>query len=215
MSPGAPATQVIILACSALPRLAWEALLSRQPRVAIWGTAANLDDILALPQTNELTAVLLDLPEPLTAWATQISENFPEYGLLYLVQEYDLEQIVTLLQAGITGVLSRDATLPELIRGLLAAARGEIVLPPALAGRALAALARGKVRPRQTGIESLSEREQDVLSLLAQGMTNKEIAQSLFLSVRTIEAHLHRIYAKLEVSTRTEAVLWAVHHGFV
>ena len=111
-------------------------------------------------------------------------------------------------------MLSRDAAVPELTRGLLAAARGEIVLPPTLAARALAALARGKINPQQDLIESLTEREQEVLTLLAEGMTNKDIAQTLFLSVRTIEAHLRNIYGKLGASNRTEAVLWAVQHGF-
>jgi DNA-binding NarL/FixJ family response regulator len=208
------ATHVIILATSLLPRMAWEALLERQPGIVVWGTAANLDDLLALPQTGTPTTVLLDLPQPLPLWSDQLSSTMPNYGLLSLVDEYDLEQTVALLQAGITGILSRDATLPELTRGLLAVARGEIVLPPSLAARALTALARGEVHPRQHNIESLTDREQDVLSLLAQGMTNKDIAQSLFLSVRTIEAHLRNIYSKLAVGNRTEAVLWAVQHGF-
>ena len=113
-----------------------------------------------------------------------------------------------------TGVINRDATVPELTRSLLATARGEIVLPPSLAAQALLALARGNVAPQQHQIESLTDREQDVLTLLAQGMTNKDIAQTLFLSVRTIEAHLRNIYGKLDVNNRTEAVLWAVQHGF-
>lgn len=214
MSLQEPIPQVVILATSSLPRMAWEALLEKQPGLAVWGTAANLDDLLALPETGAPTTVLLDLPQPLPTWAAQLPSTVPEYGLLSLVDAYDLEQTVVLLQAGITGILSRDATLPELARGLLAVARREIVLPPSLAARALAALARGKIRPRQHNIESLTERERDVLSLLAQGMTNKDIAQSLFLSVRTIEAHLRNIYSKLDVGNRTEAVLWAVQHGF-
>ncbi len=214
MPPPTSVTKVIVLASSALPRLAWEALLEKQPSVAVWGTAAHLNDILALPPTQSPTAVLLDLSSPLPPWIFQLSTKLPDYGFLFLVADYDIEQIVTLLQAGITGVLSQDATVPELTRGLLAAARGEIVLPPSLTAPALAALARGTAHPRQHPVESLTDREQDVLTLLAQGMTNKDIAQSLFLSVRTIEAHLHNIYGKLEVNNRTEAVLWAMEHGF-
>jgi DNA-binding NarL/FixJ family response regulator len=120
---------------------------------------------------------------------------------------------MTLLQAGAAGVLSRDATLPELTRALIAASRGEIVLPPELAARTLAALARGEVRSGQN-IETLTEREREVLTLLAKGMTNKDIAQTLFLSVRTVEAHLRNVYGKLGVATRTEAVLWAMQHSF-
>ena len=146
--------------------------------------------------------------------APALSETLPDYGRLYLVDAYDLAQIVSLLQAGMTGVISRDATVPELTKGLLAVARGEIVLPPSLAAQALLSLARGNIAPQQHQVESLTDREQDVLTLLAQGMTNKDIAQSLFLSVRTIEAHLRNVYGKLDVNNRTEAVLWAVQHGF-
>ena len=137
----------------------------------------------------------------------------PEVGLLCLVDAYDLNQVVTLLQAGAAGVLSRNATLPELTRALIAASRGEIVLPPELAAQALASLARGGLGAQQN-IETLTDRERDVLTLLAKGMTNKDIAQTLFLSVRTVEAHLRNIYGKLNVASRTEAVLWAVQHGF-
>jgi DNA-binding NarL/FixJ family response regulator len=138
----------------------------------------------------------------------------PDYGRLYLVDAHDLPQIVSLLQAGMTGVINRDATVPELTRSLLATARGEIVLPPSLAAQALLALARAMSLLSNTRLSRLPDREQDVLTLLAQGMTNKDIAQTLFLSVRTIEPHLRNIYGKLDVNNRTEAVLWAVQHGF-
>jgi len=214
MSSGPSPTQVIILASASLPRLAWEALLAAQPGISVWGTAANVDDLTALPPIQTATTILFDLPQPPPPWTATISEILPDYGRLYLVDAYDLAQVVSLLQAGMTGIISRNATVPELTRGLLAAARGEIVLPPSLAAQALLALARGNVAPQQHQIETLTDREQDVLTLLAQGMTNKDIAQSLFLSVRTIEAHLRNIYGKLDVNNRTEAVLWAVQHGF-
>jgi DNA-binding NarL/FixJ family response regulator len=82
-----------------------------------------------------------------------------------------------------------------------------------MASKVMLALARGDIRPQRT-VETLTDREREVLSLLARGLTNKDIAQSLFLSVRTIEAHLRNIYGKLDVNSRTEAVLWAVQHGY-
>jgi DNA-binding NarL/FixJ family response regulator len=201
------------MADATLPRLAWESLLSPQPGLEVWGTAASLDDLLALSLDARQTAVLLDLKAPLPSQVEQVAKAMPHIGQLCLVDAYDLNQIVTLLQAGAAGVLSRDATLPELTRALIATSRGEIVLPPELAARALAALARGEVRSGQN-IEALTEREREVLTLLAKGMTNKDIAQTLFLSVRTVEAHLRNVYGKLDVASRTEAVLWAVQHGF-
>lgn len=213
MQPPPPFTRVIILAEATLPRLAWVALLERQPGLAVGGTAATLDDVLTLPPADGDTAVLLDFSHTLPEQLSRLVAIVPTYGLLCLVVDYDLSQIVGLLQAGATGVLSRDATLPELARALIAVGRGEMVLPPSLAVHALTALARGEAtQPRHP--ETLTDRERDVLTLLAQGLTNKDIAQSLFLSVRTIEAHLRHIYGKLDVTSRTEAVLWAVQHGF-
>ena len=212
MTPVVSAVNVVIFADAALPRLAWEALLSPQPSLDIFGTVANLEGLLVCASSAGQTAVLLELREALLEQVTQIAKSLPNVGLLCLVDVYDLDQIVALLQAGAAGVLSRHATLPELSRSLIAASRGEIVLPPELAAPTLAALARGKLT-RQQNIDALTERERDVLTRLAQGMTNKEIAQTLFLSVRTVEAHLHNVYGKLNVASRTEAVLWAVQHG--
>lgn len=119
-----------------------------------------------------------------------------------------------LLQAGITGCLSREEPVAELSRAIIAVGRGEIVLPPSLAVRALAVLARGDTGGNGGLIEPLSERESEVLRLLAQGLTNKDIAQTLILSVRTVEAHLRNIFGKLGVRSRTEAALWAAKHGY-
>lgn len=213
MASSAQLTQVIILATAALPRMAWAALVEQMPGLAVWGIAASEEDLGALPPTGNPTSLLIDFPGLPISLVRTLAAAVPDYGVLCLVDGYELDEIVALLQAGAMGCLSQDATVPELARALIAAGRGEIVLPPALAARALAALARGELS-RLTDSESLTERESDVLGLLARGLTNKDIAQSLFLSVRTVEAHLRNIYGKLGVSSRTEAVLWAVQHGF-
>ncbi len=200
---------VYVLAKAALHRAAWEALLTGQPGIVLRGSAANVADLPAPETKSRNTAVLIDFPTLSLDWLQELKTTKPTAGILCLVNEYNLQQIVGLLQAGVGGCLLRDAEVPDLIRALVAVGRGEIVLPPALASQALAALARGRL-PQETTAESLTDREKDVLSLLAKGMTNKEIAQCLFLSVRTVEAHLQNIYGKLNVSSRTEAVLWAV-----
>lgn len=206
-----PSTRVVILAGTTLHRAAWDALLAQQPGLAVWGTAANVDDVVALYAPAHPATVLCDLPDVSPDVVGPLAAAAPEYGLLCLVDAYDLAQVVALLHAGAIGCLVRDATVPDLARALIASGRGEIVLPPSLAARALAALARGGLR-REEPADTLTERETEVLGLLAQGMTNKDIAQSFFLSVRTVEAHLRNIYGKLDVSSRTEAVLWAVNH---
>lgn len=213
MSPSAATTQAIVLTRAALTGKAWEALLARQPGLAVCALVTSADELRTLRDHHGRTAVLADLPEPLLPQIDQITSAVPNYGVLCLTDDYDLTQIVGLLQHGVAGVVSRHATVTELVRGLIAVARHEVVLPPAIAPRALAALARGELSSSHPAAE-LTDREREVLALLAKGHTNKDIAQALFLSVRTVEAHLRNIYGKLDVATRTEAVLWAVQHGF-
>lgn len=130
-------------------------------------------------------------------------------GVLAVLDEPDVARVVPLLRAGVTGCLSADASAGDLSRAIVAVGRGEIALPAGIAARALAELARPIARePR--AIDALTEREREVVELLAQGLTNKDVAQRLFLSVRTVEAHLRSSYAKLGVRSRTEAVLWAI-----
>lgn len=206
-------TQLIILAATTLYRAAWQALLSRQPDIVVTGTISDLSEISPLLQPGEPVTLLIDLP-PLPALIQQLKTIPSEIGLLFLIDSYELEQIVPLLQAGITGCLSRDEPVAELARAVIAVGRGEIVLPASIAARALAALARGDTEGSGGLIEPLSERESEVLRLLAQGLTNKDIAQTLILSVRTVEAHLRNIFGKLGVRSRTEAALWAAKHGY-
>lgn len=205
-------THVIILAADALHQAAWEALLQQQPGMMVWGTVSGPDDIHAFESTPGRTTILIDLFEPAPNILHKLTVDHPDYGYLCLIPHYDLGLVVSLLQAGATGCLIRDATVPDLARAIIAAGRGEIVLPPSLAAQALAALARGTLS-QGPSVDQLTQREIEVLNLLAQGLTNKDIAQRLFLSVRTVEAHLRNIYSKLNVGSRTEAVLWALEHG--
>jgi DNA-binding NarL/FixJ family response regulator len=220
--PDSAATQLLIFAPASLHREAWRALLADQPSIVIGGLltdtaqlAAQLAARLAaFPQTDRPTTLLIDLPTPLPDVIKTLKDNRPALGLLVLVQSYDLAEIIPLLKAGATGCLSRDAAVSDLARAIIAVGRGEIVLPPAIAARALLALARGEPIGSEDLIEPLTDREVEVLRLLGQGLTNKDIAQTLTLSVRTIDAHLRGIFAKLDVHSRTEAALWAVKHGY-
>jgi len=208
-----PPTQLIVLAATNLYRAAWAALLSQQPDIVVVGTVDNISEISPLLHPGQPATLLIDLP-PLPDLVQHHKTLPPEVGRLFLVDSYELDQLVPLLQAGATGCLSRDEPVAELSRAIIAVGRGEIVLPPSIAARALAALARGETIASDGLVEPLSEREIEVLQLLAQGRTNKDIAQTLILSVRTVEAHLRNIFGKLGVSSRTEAALWATRHGY-
>jgi DNA-binding NarL/FixJ family response regulator len=206
-------TSLIILASATLYRAAWRSLLADQPDITVAGAVGDISRVSTLLQPGQPATLLIDLPPPLLPLTQQLRTIVPTLGLLFLVDSYELDQILPLLRAGATGCISRDEPVAELARAIIAVGRGEITLPASIASRALAALARGE-SPAGDLIEPLSDREADVLQHLAQGMTNKDIAQSLILSVRTVEAHLRNIFGKLGVRSRTEAALWATKHGY-
>ncbi len=206
-------THLVIFAPAALHREAWRALLSNQPGISVVGVLADASHLGTFFQPGRPTTLLIDLPTPQPDPIRSLKDQGPDLGLLVFVQSYDLAEIIPLLKAGATGCISRDESVGDLARAIIAAGRGEIVLPPTVAVQALTALARGG--PIEPGpIEPLTGREIDVLRLLGQGLTNKDIAQTLVLSVRTIDAHLRGIFAKLGTRSRTEAALWAVKHGY-
>jgi DNA-binding NarL/FixJ family response regulator len=206
-------TRLVILAPAALHREAWRALLTGQPDITVVGAMADINLLAMSPSAPQPTTVLIDLPQVIPDFARQLKTAAPECGLLFLVPSYDLADILPLLQAGATGCVSRDDSVGNLARAIIAVGRGELALPPTIATQALLALARGEaVSQNQT--EALSEREMEIVRLLAQGLTNKDIAQTLILSVRTVEAHMRSIFAKLGVHSRTEAALWAIKNGY-
>ena len=206
-------TNLIILAPFALHRQAWRALFLTQPDINIIAVVEDASQATTLIVPGKPTTIFIDLHTPQPELARQIKSLVPECGLVFLVPSYELSQVIPLLQAGATGCISRHESVADLARAIIAAGRGEIVLPPAVAVQSLMALAQGQP-VEQSLVGPLSERETEVLKLLAHGHTNKDIAQALFLSVRTVEAHLRSIFAKLGVSSRTEAALWAVQHGY-
>lgn len=207
-----PITAITILAPS-LPGAAWQALLEAQPFITVNGLATDSSQLdTGAPYTSP-AVVLLDDPAPTTMLVERVGQAAPNAGLLLLVDSYALDEIVPLLRAGALGFVARSESVATLARSVIAAGRGEIVLPPAIASQALKLLASGE-RVGEQPADSLTEREVEVLELLAAGHTNKDIAQTLVISVRTVEAHLRSVYGKLSVGTRTEAALWAVHHGY-
>ena len=205
--------QLLIYSPAALHRDAWQALLSAQPGITVAGTVGETSELLLPIQPGQPTTILIDQLVLDPKLAIELKSAAADVGLLFLVQSYDLSEILPILRAGANGFISRDASVGDLARAIIAAGRGELVLPQSVSGRALAALARGAVIHADP-VEPLSKREVEVLRYLARALTNKDIAQTLFLSVRTVEAHLRNIYGKLGVNTRTEAAIWAVRNGY-
>ena len=115
------------------------------------------------------------------------------------------------LDAGARGIVLETSTVEQWLDAIRQVARGDTFLPREVAGQVAASLALAG-SSREPPVEPLTGREREVLQLLAQGSSNKEIAQKLYLSVRTIEGHLANIYGKLQVKSRMEAALWALQN---
>lgn len=202
----------VVLSPSELYRRAWTSLLASLAPVSSVETAATVSEI-KLPREDGLPVmVLVDAPGAEQRIALQLGRFCQQHYAFFVVNDYELSTILPLLRQGVTGFIARDDSSCNFARAFTAAAKGHVALPSNVASRAMTELANGYQQRLALPVD-LTQREVDVLHLLADGMSNHDIAQSLFLSVRTVEAHLRSLYRKLNVSSRTEAALWAVRNG--
>jgi DNA-binding NarL/FixJ family response regulator len=175
------------------------------------GAASDGSEAVELAEALRPDVVLMDLRMPRMDGVTAIRElstrRIPARVLVLTTYDSDSD-VVPAIEAGATGYLLKDAPREELRRAVRAAHRGESVLAPSAATRLMSQL-------RSPAQEALSERELEVLSLIAQGQTNREAAALLFISEATVKTHLVHIYAKLEVGDRAAAVATAFERGLL
>jgi DNA-binding NarL/FixJ family response regulator len=186
-------------------------ILAGDPDLEVVGEAADGGEALALAGSLRPDVILMDLRMPGMGGAAairQLTEQGSDARVLVLTT-YDSDgDVVTALEAGATGYLLKDAPREQLIRAISAAARGEAVLAPSVASRLVSHL-------REPEQAALSERELEVLVLIAQGETNRGAAARLFISEATIKTHLLHIYAKLDVNDRAAAVAVGYERGLL
>jgi NarL family two-component system response regulator LiaR len=190
-------------------------LIDHQPDLCVVGQAGTGDEAVAMARERCPDVIVMDIAMPRLdglAATRQISAECPAIRVLVLTAHEDEEHVIPLLEAGATGYLPKTVGLNELLEAIRATGRGESVLPPAVASVVVRHLA-GKTPTASQ--DELTPRELQVLHLLAEGQSNQQIARRLALSVRTVEAHLTHIYAKLRVGSRTEAVLLAQRKGLL
>jgi DNA-binding NarL/FixJ family response regulator len=140
--------------------------------------------------------------------------------VLVLTAHDDDEYVFALLQAGANGYLLKTAEIEELVRAIRTVAAGKSALAPEVTGKVVAQFTSGKSLPdilteSQDNYDGLTDRELDILKLVGQGLSNKQIGKQLFISDRTVQAHLSNIFSKLNVNSRTEAVMHAVRKGWI
>jgi two-component system, NarL family, response regulator LiaR len=193
-------------------------MLDQYPDLAVVGEAGSGHEVLRLFQVLQPDVAVLDMrmPGPSTIEVTRKAHEVAPRSRVLILSAYDDDELVhAAMEVGASGYLLKTVRASELVAAVRAVHRGEIVLHPEI-GRKLAALwARRRADPEAVADEVLTPRELQVLRCVARGLRNKDIANELAMSTRTVEGHLSTILSKLGVGSRTEAAAYGFAHGWL
>ena len=206
------AIRIVIADDHSVVRRGLRMFLAMDPELVVVGEAADGEEAVHLARLLLPDIVLMDLLMPvmdgITATA-MIRSELPDTEVLALTSVLEDASVVGAVRAGAIGYLLKDTDADALCRAIKAAAAGQVQLTPQAAARLMQAVS----APESP--EALTERETEVLRLLAQGKANKEIARSLNISEKTVKVHVSNILSKLGVQSRTQATLYAIRIGLV
>ena len=211
-------TRVFLVDDHAVVRAGLAAYLGTEPGMVVVGEAGNgrdaISEIAVLANTDALPdVVLMDLLMPAMdgiAATAEIKRRWPVVEVVAVTSFLDEDKIRGALEAGATGYLLKDADASDVADAIRAAMAGEMSIDPAAAKALTAAL-----RAPKSAADDLTPRERDVIILIAQGATNRQIASRLGVTERTARTHVSNILTKLGLASRTQAAMWAVHRGLV
>lgn len=203
--------RIVLADPETLVRAGMRALAERHPDLEVVGQAADglelLEEVERLSPDVLVTEASLPKMEALEA-VSRLLARHPDLRILVVSNVLDRERVAALLNCGVMGYLPRNATPEEFVRTIRQVGDGEFVLHAAV-GRVVfgGTVPLSESQEGHNLLEKLTEREKEILELLKQGCSNKEIAQRLYLSVHTVEVHLRNIYSKLGVRSRLQAAL--------
>jgi DNA-binding NarL/FixJ family response regulator len=207
----------------AMVREGFGALLAAQPGIAVAGLAADGVEAVRLARQTRPDVVLMDVRMPvldgLSATRELLSGN--EGPKVLMLTTFDLDEYVyEALRAGASGFLLKDAPAAELVHAVRVVAAGDALLAPSVTRRLIADFAkrppaRGTAKPGSPPGGSLTPREEEVLTLIARGMSNAEISDTLVIAEQTTKTHVGRILMKLQLRDRAQAVVFAYESGLV
>ncbi len=205
--------KILIVDDHSVVRQGLRMFLGVDPELQIVGEARDGQE--AVEQTRRLNpdVVLMDLLMPVMDGLHAIAAiraEMPDVEVVALTSVLEDNLIIEAIRAGAIGYLLKDTEAHELVRAIKAAAAGQVQLSPEVAVRLLR-----EVRAPEPTTEQLTERETDVLRQLALGMSNKEIAQALFIGEQTVKSHMRHVLSKLGVPSRTQAALYATRNGLI
>jgi DNA-binding NarL/FixJ family response regulator len=204
----------------AMVRQGFGALLSAQPYISVVGDAANGRDAVRQVASLAPDVVLMDVRMPelngLDAAREILARDTGTKVLMLTTFDID-DYVYAALRAGASGFLLKDAPADELVRAVRVVAAGDALLAPSITRRMIADLVSRHAAPRRSAAElaRLTPRETEVLELLARGMSNAEIAAVLFVSEETVKTHVGKVFAKLGLRDRAQAVVMAYETGLV
>jgi two-component system, NarL family, response regulator DegU len=181
------------------------------------GEAADGEEALRLAAKLRPDVVLMDVTMPVldgVEATRQLHEHLPEIPVVILTMHADREVLARAIRAGASGYLVKDCSTDEVVRTVRLAASGETALSPELAASMLAEAQRADT-PAEELEPIISKREEEVLQLVADGLSTSEVAGQLYISIKTVKNHLASIYEKLDSRDRTQAVLRAVRMGII
>jgi DNA-binding NarL/FixJ family response regulator len=208
--------KVIICDDQALIRDGLEMLLSLEKDIDVVGKAQDGAEALELVAQQHPNLVLMDLKMPgmngIEA-TRQIRTHHPAVKVLVLTTYDDDEWVFDAIRAGAAGYLLKDTPREEVVKAVRGTVEGKSFVDPAVAGKLLGQVADQQTQPASLITDKLTGRELDVLRLIARGLTNAHIAARLHLSEGTVRNHVSAIFAKLNVSDRTQAAVIAIQHG--
>ena len=211
----APRIRVLLVDDHAVVRMGLRSFFDLLPDIEVVGEAADGSEGVAMARRLTPDVVLMDLLMPNMDGVTaigRIKAELPETEIVTMTSFIEEEKVTAALEAGASGYVLKDAEAEEVAQAIRAAYAGEVHLDPQVA-RLLAQRMRAKKGPEP--VEPLTDREKDVLRLLGQGMSNKEIGAALFITERTARTYVSNILGKLGLASRTQAALWAVEHKLV
>lgn len=205
--------KVLIVDDHVIVRQGIRALLLTEPDLAVVGEAGNGAEALAKARALHPDVILMDLMMPgmdgIEATRALVQQQ-PEARVLVLTSFAADDKVFPALKAGALGYLLKDSGPEDLVRSIHEVARGESSLHPAIARKVLQEL----TRPAEpASAEPLTDREIEVLRLLAQGLSNQEIGERLVITEATVRTHVSRILSKLQLASRTQAALYALREG--
>ena len=210
-----------ILLCDdhAVVRMGLKMLLNNNKDIDVIGEASEGDEAIGLAQELKPNVVIMDLSMPhgkdgLTATA-ELKKLMPEVAILILTMHDDEEYLFRAIQVGASGCILKSAPQEELLEAIRSVSNGNAYLHPSATKRLMEEYIGSVKQGNSDTFHLLSDREKEVLTLIAKGFSNKEIAEKLFISVKTVETHKSNLMEKLQMKTRPELVAFALKKGLL